>query len=255
MIEELSSGSRSTARRRWSSWFGMTLAAVVATVAGADANAAESLALAKSLKIGIIGTGRIGSSLARYWAKAGHEVYISSRHPEELRALAAELGPKAHAGTPREAAAFGSVILVSVPYSAIAQLGTDLSSELAGKVIIDTSNPIERRDGPTAVEYQAMGAGLSTAKLLHSTRVVRAFNCIPAATLAGEANRQPERYAIPLGGDDAQALAVTQRLVNDAGFDAVVVGSLTRSREFDLGQPLAKGTWTAAELRAALAKP
>src|SRR5580658_556704 len=62
------------------------------------------------LKIGIIGTGRIGGALARHWVKAGHEVFVSSRHPEELQALVAELGPQAHAGTPRQAAAFGAVI-------------------------------------------------------------------------------------------------------------------------------------------------
>ena len=79
--------------------------------------------------------------------------------------------------------------------------------------------------------------------------MVRAFNCIPAASLANEGNRQPERIAIPLGGDDAEALAMTQRLVNDAGFDPVVVGTLVQSRVFDLGQPLAGGKWSATELR------
>src|SRR5512143_287724 len=75
------------------------------------------------LKIGIIGTGKIGGALARHWVKAGHEVFVSSRHPEELADLVKELGPKAHAGTSREAAAFGSVVLVSVPYGAMPQIG------------------------------------------------------------------------------------------------------------------------------------
>jgi predicted dinucleotide-binding enzyme len=77
------------------------------------------------LKIGIIGTGRIGGALARHWVGAGHEVFMSSRHPEELQDLAEELGPRARAGTPREAAAFGEVVLVSVPYAAIPQIGRD----------------------------------------------------------------------------------------------------------------------------------
>ena len=71
------------------------------------------------------GTGKIGGALARHWVKAGHEVFVSSRHPEELADLVKELGAKAHAGTPREAAAFGSVVLVSVPYGAMPQ---DLNS-------------------------------------------------------------------------------------------------------------------------------
>ena len=80
--------------------------------------------------------------------------------------------------------------------------------------------------------------------------IVRAFNCIPAASLAGQANRQPERIAIPIGGDDAAALLIAERLVRDAGFDPVVVGSLAETRQFDLGQPLAQGNLSAAELRA-----
>jgi predicted dinucleotide-binding enzyme len=206
------------------------------------------------LKIGIIGTGRIGGALARQWVAAGHEVFMSSRHPEELEPLAKELGPKAHVGLPREAAAFGSVVLVSVPYGAMPQIGTDYAAELAGKVIIDTSNPVERRDGAEALEWQRKGAGVATAELLKNDRVVRAFNCIPAASLAGQANRQPARIAIPIGGDDAAAIAITERLIRDAGFDPVLVGTLAESRQFDLGQPLAQGSMSAAELRARMGR-
>jgi hypothetical protein len=209
-------------------------------------------AQAEPLKIGIIGTGRIGGALARHWVRAGHEVFMSSRHPEELEDLAEELGPRAHAGTPREAAVFGEVVLVSVPYAAIPQIGRDYAEELAGKIILDTSNPFAGRDGPMAIEAQRKGAGIASAEFLNTTRLVRAFNCIPAALLANEANREPERIAIPLGGDDAEALAMAERLVRDAGFDPVVIGSLEESRVFDLGQPLARGNATAAELRRAL---
>jgi hypothetical protein len=219
----------------------LTLAGTQYTYAAAAANA--------PIKIGIIGTGKIGSALARHWVAAGHEVFVSSRHPEELAGLVAELGPRAHAGTPREAAAFGSVILVSIPYGAMPQIGTDLRAELAGKVILDTSNPVERRDGAMALDAVQKGAGVATAELLHNKRVVRAFNCIPAATLANEGNRQPERIAIPIGGDDAQALQIAERLVRDAGFDPVRVGSLAQTKQFDLGQPLATGRLTAAEMR------
>ncbi len=201
------------------------------------------------VKIGIIGTGRIGGALARAWVKSGHEVFVSSRHPEELRGLVAELGPRAHAGTPRQAAAFGSVILISIPYKAMPQIGTDLRAELAGKVILDTSNPVEARDGAMAVDAQKLGAGAATAELLQNKRVVRAFNCIGAASLASDGFRQPERLAIPLGGDDAQALAIAAQLVREIGFDPVVLGSLARTRVFDVGQPLATGTLTAAEMR------
>ncbi len=220
-----------------------------ATLAFAAGASGIVRAQAAPLKIGIIGTGRIGGALARHWVAAGHEVLMSSRNPDELQGLARELGPRARAGMPREAAAFGEVILVSIPYAAMPQVGNDYAAELAGKVVLDTSNPVERRDGAMALEAQRKGAGVATAEFLRGTRVVRAFNCIPAASLANDANRTPERIAIPIGGDDAEALAVAQRLISDAGFDSVVVGSLAETRQFDLGQPLASRQFTAAELR------
>ena len=78
------------------------------------------------VKIGIIGAGKIGGTLATLWVKGGHEVLISSRHPDELQGLARSLGPKARVGTPREAAVFGDVVLISVPYAALPQIGKDL---------------------------------------------------------------------------------------------------------------------------------
>jgi predicted dinucleotide-binding enzyme len=228
-----------------------TLVAALGLIASAAALVSLRPAAAQEpLKIGIIGTGNIGGALARHWVNAGHEVLMSSRHPEELEPLARELGPRAHVGTPREAAAFGPVVLVSVPYGAMPQIGADFAAELAGKVIIDTSNPVERRDGAQALEWNRRGAGVVTAELLKNDRVVRAFNCIPALSLREQANREPARIAIPIGGDDAAAIAIAERLVRDAGFDPVMVGTLAETRQFDLGQPLAQGNATAAELRA-----
>jgi predicted dinucleotide-binding enzyme len=221
------------------------------TLASLAARAADAVVPAK---IGIIGTGKIGSTLARAWVKAGHDVFVSSDHPEKLQALVAELAPHAQAGTPRQAAAFGSVILVSIPYGAMPQIGMDLRAELAGKVILDTSNPAERRDGAMALDAQKKGAGVATAELLHSKRVVRVFNCIGAPSLARDGFRKPVQLAIPIGGDDAQALKVAERLVSEIGFDPVVIGSLARTRVFDLGQPLAGGALTAAEMRSKAAQ-
>lgn len=204
-----------------------------------------------TLRIGIIGTGNIGGALARHWANAGHELVISSRHPEELEPLAAELGDRVRAATPREAAAFGDIVLVSVPYAAMPQIGRDYAAELEGKIVLDTGNPVERRDGPMAAEALRKGSGIASQEFLAGTRLVRAFNCIPAASLANDGNREP-RYAIPIAGDDSQALEVADRLVDDAGFDAVVVGGLADARRFDLGEPLARRQFTAEELRAAL---
>jgi 8-hydroxy-5-deazaflavin:NADPH oxidoreductase len=218
------------------------------------AGVAPAFGQAKPLRIGIIGTGRIGGALATHWTRAGHDVLMSSRHPEELRTLATSLGARARVGTPRDAAEFGEVILVSVPYSAMPQIGKDNGAQLKGKVVLDTSNPSEGRDGAMAIAAQKKGAGVATAEFLAGARVVRAFNCIPAASLANNANRTPERIAIPIGGDDRTAVAVGERLVRDAGFDPVVVGTLAQTRLFDLGAPLATGNLTAAAMRKALGR-
>ncbi len=203
-------------------------------------------------RIGIIGAGHIGGTLAKLWVDSGHEVMLSSRHPQELKALAASLGARAQVGTPREAAVFGEVVLVSVPYKALPQIGQDLRHQLAGKVVLDTCNPYPERDGPMAEAVRKEGTGVASARLLPGARLVRAFNAIGWRELAHEAHRKGEPVAIPLAGDDAAALRIAQQLVIDAGFAPVVVGGLDRAREFDVGTVPYARLLTAAQLREAL---
>lgn len=220
-----------------------------AAIVSAGALGAAASKDAQSLKIGIIGTGNIGSALAAHWAKAGHELVLSSRHPEELKELARSLGPKVRVGTPKEAAAFGDVILVSVPYHATAQVGRDLAAELKGKIVLDTGNPYPFRDGKMAEDARQRGTGVTSPEFLPGTRLVRAFNAIGARSLVSKAHRPGELVGIPLASDDAEALAVAQRLVRDAGFDPVVVGPLSRAKDFDVGTKVYTEDLTAAELR------
>jgi len=227
-----------------------SFATIIALLLAAFMSGQSAHAQSEPLRIGIIGTGNIGGALARHWVNAGHEVFVSSRNPDQLQSLADELGPRAHAGTPAQAVEFGDVILISVPYSAIPQVGAEHAAAMAGKIVLDTSNPVGRRDGAIVPIALEMGSGIATSQFFPGTRVVRAFNCIPAASLANEPNRQPARIAIPLAGDDAEAIEIAQRLVDDAGFDGVVVGPLEIARHFDLGQPLARGDLSADELRA-----
>lgn len=224
-------------------------AAVLTGLALIAAAGAPLPASAAPIKIGIIGAGHIGGNLARLWVKAGHPVLISSRHPEELRALAASLGPLARVGTPRQAALFGDVVLISVPYGALPQIGHDLRAELAGKIVLDTGNPYPQRDGEMAVEARKEGTGVASARYLPGVRLVRAFNAITYIDLVRQAHRPGEPAAIPLAGDDRQALAVAQRLVRDAGFEPVVVGPLSSARKFDVGTPVYVKVLTARQLR------
>jgi len=231
----------------------LLLAVLLPVVASAaDARVPKT---AHPMKIGIIGTGDIGGALARHWGAAGHELLISSRHPEQLQALAKEIGPNVKVGTPREAAAFGDVVLVSVPYSATPQVGRDYAAELKGKVVLDTGNPYPGRDGEMAKRDRQRGTGVASAEYLPGTRLVRAFNAINAGPLANQAFEKPERLGIPLASDDPDALKIAAQLVSDAGFDPVPVGGLARAREFDVGTPVYVRGMTAAQLRAALKLP
>jgi predicted dinucleotide-binding enzyme len=204
------------------------------------------------LKIGIIGTGEIGGALARHWSAAGHQLLISSRHPEQLQALAKGLGPNVLVGTPREAAAFGEVVMLAVPYGATPQVGRDYAAELKGKVVLDAGNPYPSRDGDMAVRDRQRGTGVASAEYLPGTRLVRAFNSINSGPLERDAFRKPVRLGIPLAADDAKAMEIASQLVSDAGFDPVPVGKLSRAREFDYGTPVYVRGMTAAELRKAL---
>ncbi len=204
------------------------------------------------VKIGIIGSGRMGGSLATLWVQAGHEVMLSSRHSEELRALATSLGPRARVGTPREAAMFGDVVLISIPYGALPEVGRELRTQLAGKIVLDTCNPYPERDGPMALEARRKGTGVASAEYLPGVRLVRAFNAINYQDLRREAHRSGDLIAIPLAGDDTGALAVAARLVRDAGFEPVVVGPLARAKLFDVGSLVYVQVLTAKQLRARL---
>jgi hypothetical protein len=204
------------------------------------------------VKIGVIGSGRIGGTLGALWVKAGHEVMFSARDLDPVQKLIAGLGTRAHAGTPQEAAAFGDVILISVPYGALPQLGRDLAGDLTGKVVLDTCNPSPGRDGEMAVAARAKGTGVASPELLPGVRLVRAFNTVPAGALRSEANRTGDRVAIPLAGDDEAALKIAVRLVEEAGFEPVVVGTLARAKEFDTGTPVYGKALTALELRQGL---
>ena len=213
------------------------------------AQAAAPPQTAKPLKIGIIGTGDIGGALAKHWARAGHQLLISSRHPEQLQALAQALGPNVKVGTPREAAAFGEVVLVSVPYNATPQVGRDFAAELKDKVVLDTGNPYPSRDGDMAVRDRQRGTGVASKEYLPGTKLVRAFNAINAGPLADQAFNEPERLGIPLASDYPEALKLAEQLVRDAGFDPVVVGGLSRAREFDFGTPVYVRSYSAAKIR------
>jgi len=187
------------------------------------------------MNIGIIGAGMIGSTLAQLWVDAGHDVRLASRHPDELKAMVERLGPRASAGTPHDAATFGDVVMLTVPLKAVPDLARDLAPALAGKIVLDTGNAYERRDGAVAHQASAHPQGSAgwAAAMFPGSRWVKAFNTVYYKTLQTQAHRDGDRIGIPLASDDTKALDTAARLVRDAGFDPVLVGSLARGKEFE----------------------
>lgn len=190
------------------------------------------------MKIGIVGSGKVGGAIGSAWVRAGHEVMFSSRSLDHDKALAAKLGSNARAGTPREAAAFGEVVMISVPYHALPDVRSDLGDLIKGKVVIDTCNPFTWRDGELATWAHEKGAGLASLELLPGARIVRAFNAIGYANM-GTAYKEPGRIGMPIASDDAGAISITSPLIRDVGYEPVLVGGMEMGKYLMPGTPLA----------------
>ena len=181
------------------------------------------------LKIGTVGSA--GSQHARRTlAEGGTRGHVLVARPGARQGVGARLGGKARAGTSRQAAAFGEVLLVAVPYSALPRWAA-LAGLLKGKVVIDTCNPFPSRDGDIANWAREKGAGLASAELLPGARLVRAFNAIGYSTMQSAGQRKGERMGMPIAGDDGAAIAVASRLVREVGYEPCWWG---RSRWADI---------------------
>lgn len=191
------------------------------------------------MKIGILGAGHVGGTLGRHWARAGHEVLLSSRHPKDLRKFVEEIGNGARAGTLEEAARFGEVVVLAIPWRSRGDLPRP--DMFDGKVVIDAMNP-----------YTAMGAVIDlgdsssseeVAKQLPGARLVKAFNTLAYQELGAGAFRSgKDRWVIYVAGDDAEAKRVVSGLVEGIGFVPVDTGSLRQGgRMQQPGSALYKG--------------
>ena len=203
------------------------------------------------MRIGVIGAGMIGGTVAKLWADAGHEVKIASRHPEELKPLAAKIGGRTSAGTPLEAADFADVVMLTVPLAAVPALARDLAPALAGKVVLDTGNAYEQRDGDAARQATAHAKGSAgwAAAMFPGARWVKAFNSVYFKVLESKAHQDGDRVGIPLAGDERDAVDLAAGLVRDAGFDPVIVGELARGKEFEPDTPPYNTGMTGSALR------
>jgi predicted dinucleotide-binding enzyme len=200
--------------------------------------------------IGLIGAGHIGSQLARAAVAHGHDVVISnSRGPETLADLVAELGPSARAATTEEAAAAADLAVVTIPVAAIGSVPVE---PLAGKPVIDTGNYYAQRDG--VIPELEDGSTTSSELLqrqLPGARVVKAFNHIAAAAITAEAQAAgtPDRRALVVAGDDAEAKAAVAAFIDQVGFDVLDLGPLAEGWRIQPDTPGYGPRLTADELR------
>ena len=201
------------------------------------------------MKIGILGSGNIGGSLGRLWAKAGHEICFASRSPDSLAPLVAQVGAKARAGSLDEAMAFADVILEALPFSATMNLPAEA---LADKIVISAANYYPPRDGQ--VDLGGLSQTEALARHLPRTTLVKAFNMMFATEMEALANGQgtPGR-AIFFAGDDADAKSIAARLIEAAHFVPIDAGPLRNGRYFENEAPLYAKLWDAETAKAELA--
>lgn len=203
------------------------------------------------MKIGIIGAGKIGSTLARLLTAAGHEVALAnSRGPGSLQSLVRELGPRAHAMSVDDAARFGDIVVLAVPWRAPEALPSPAA--VKGKIVIDAMNQYSATGGLERLD-PSTSASEETLKRLPGARLVKAFNTIWFRHLAERgltAAPVAERHAIFLAGDDADAKRVVSHLIEEIGFAPVDTGSLhDGGRRQEPDAPIYNQVMTGAEAR------
>ena len=204
--------------------------------------------------IGLIGAGHIGSQVARLAVASGYDVVLSnSRGPDTLAGLVAELGPKARAATPEEAARAGDVVVVTVPLKAYKSVPV---APLRGKIVIDTNNYYPQRDGHIPeLDNESTTTSELLQRHLPESKVVKAFNHIYAAQLTtdGKPAGAADRRALVIAGDDTGAKATVARLLDQFGFDTVDAGPLAEGWRIQRDTPGYGPRRNAEELRRDLA--
>lgn len=208
-------------------------------------------ASASKPKVGIIGAGRMGGGLGSALAKAGYQVMFSSRKPDELKDLVAGLGANAQAGTVEQAAAFGDIVLLVVPYAAMPGIAAQVGPLLARKpLLLDVSNPIPQRDGDEAAKALEEGPAEYLSRLIPGVKIVRGFNAIGYNRFANPALPSGEKPGVAMVGEDATALDLAQKLARDIGFEPVIIGPLKLGKYLYRPSTYFGGNQTAEEIRA-----
>lgn len=209
------------------------------------------------MRIGILGAGMIGGTVATLFARAGHEVLVASRSHDKRDALVAEIGERARSVENDVAIRDTDAVLLAVPLAAVPALGDTYRALWAGRVVLDACNPYRGRDGVTADAAlgHVKGSAGFVSEALPGARVVKVFNTVHFKTLENEAHREGDRIGIPLASDDESALSLVEGLVRDAGFEAVKLGALETCKRFEVGTIVYNTGMSAKKIRSALGLP
>ncbi|MBV6657325.1 MAG: NAD(P)-binding domain-containing protein [Devosiaceae bacterium] len=191
------------------------------------------------MNIGILGTGHIGQALHELFVAAGHRVQLGSRFPDAGQV------------TIKEAISESDIIFVAVPYGVWPTLAPQIADDLKGKIQVDAGNPNPGRDGAFAIAamQNPLGPGAPVAELLPGVRLVRAFSTMVSPRLVRFANREAPNYAMPVAGDDPDAVKVVSALIRDVGFVPIETGNLASARLFAPGTDIFGGDMTAQQAR------
>jgi predicted dinucleotide-binding enzyme len=208
-----------------------------------------------SIKISILGAGKIGLALATLWVRAGHSVCLGARNPEKLQSMVKAMNLVVSIKTIKEASADGDIIVLAVPYEAVPDLVSQIKNDVMNKIIIDSTNPFGL--SPEGHVISTLDAGLTAgtrmSRLLPESHIVRAFTHIMDELLISRGTRQPGLFAVAIAGDHSDAKNQVSALVQEAGFVPVDIGTLAESAPLDPGGILFPHLFTMADMKRAIA--
>lgn len=240
---------------KWLTGVSLMLTLLLAQNATAADSDTAALVSPDKIQLSVIGAGSLGSAVGAAWVRSGYTVMFSTRHPDELQSLAKALGPKAKIGTPEEAAEFGQIVLLAVPYKAIPQVAHDYASKLEGKILLDATNSWWAGHSDVVKEAKKYGDGIVTQRYFKGTRLVRAFSAVDATVITASSKGKRQPAGVPLASNDPQAMQIAAELVKAAGCVPVIVGDLKAGRSFEHSHDGFRANTTPERLRKILDLP
>lgn len=203
----------------------------------------------RRMNLGVIGAGWLGGTVGGNWARSGHKVMLSSRHPARLASAAQRLGDNVSTGKPADAAGLTDIVLLSVPYEPLPDISAECGDALDGKIVLDACNPPWDPSHPLAIECAAHGVGATTQRIFAQSRVVRCFSAVDATDIEASYWRSSGKLGVPLAGDDPEAVAIAAQLVYDAGCEPLIVGGLATGVSFQRNTRPFRANTTLEKLR------